>query len=83
MTPASGWTLAVRKEPPRSASGWYCCATYEPPEDELARFMCEITGEHVTGYWRDIRPGLAALNLPYYWWKLTAIGRTQLESRCI
>lgn len=60
-------------------SGWINVLARDPPENLLCRFTCDLTGEQLTGYWREILPGLAAMNLDLYWWKLTGIGRAQLE----
>lgn len=55
---------------------WRSAFFDEPPWGTLVRMKCEITGEQITGYWEDVRPTLAGMNLPYYWWKETGIART-------
>lgn len=59
-------------------SSYLSAQAHPPPEGVLLRMKCEITGEQVTGYWEDVRPEIAAMNLPYYWWKLTRLGMMQL-----
>jgi hypothetical protein len=64
VTTPSGWTLAVREEPPRGV---------------LLRFRLESTGDEWTG--RVDARSIPLLRDPYLAYKLTAIGKMQMEAQ--
>jgi hypothetical protein len=54
--PALGWTVVLRRQPPRSAAGW------TPQEFEL---ICCYCGDHPDLDYRDVAPELQRIRGPY------------------
>ena len=60
------------------AAGYTPVLVKWPPEGVLLCWLCEITHEHCVATSEDVFP---AHDFGYLWWKLTGIGRMQLEAR--